>query len=150
MSGWGWIRGWLIRIKNNRDRRVETLRLEALRGRLLDPRLGPVWWADRFIDRELLEADGAMRVEQIFGAFDVLRDRIASYETSSLSDDQVWIRARLDELFSRLDDPAVMTHVLRLTHALLSAMGAEEAVQTEVAARLDGASPGRANLWIGL
>ncbi len=105
---------------------AETARLELLRERLLDRRLGPVWWVDRYADLQFATGDPATKTASVLTAFDRLavalrRDEVRNTEGQGV--EVAVLRARAGELLAALEDPSTREragHLLETVVALFS------------------------------
>ncbi|WP_189038156.1 hypothetical protein [Streptomyces daqingensis] len=104
---------------------AETARLEVLRERLLDKRLGPVWWIDRFADLQFSTGDPASKAESVLQAFHlmvgVIRTEAAQVQTDEIS----VVRARVNELLSSLEAPETRKRAADLLETVIHTLAPE-------------------------
>ncbi|MCT9107024.1 hypothetical protein N4G69_15510 [Streptomyces mirabilis] len=87
------------------DEAVTTEKLEILRERLLDHRLGLAWWIDRFADLQFAAGNPATKAEAVVSAFETLTRALRADRADAVPDEKSMIRARVEELLTALEDP---------------------------------------------
>ncbi|MFI7246486.1 hypothetical protein [Streptomyces qinglanensis] len=100
---------------------AETARLEAVRERLTDRRLGPVAWTERYADLQFATGDPAAKMQSVLAAYDAIAQWLRSTDPESAGPPGgAALRARASELIAVLEDPARQEHAAQLLDAALS------------------------------
>ncbi|WP_030888494.1 MULTISPECIES: hypothetical protein [Streptomyces] len=100
---------------------AETARLEAVRERLTDRRLGPVAWAERYADLQFATGDPASKMRSVLAAYDAIAQWLRSTDSEPAGPPGgAALRARASELIAVLEDPARQEHAAQLLDAALS------------------------------
>lgn len=101
---------------------AETVRLESLRERLVDQRLGPVWWIDRYADLQFATGDPAAKMTSVLTAFDLLAVALRRGDAAYADDDNAVLRARVGELLATLEDPATRKQAANVLETALTVL----------------------------
>ncbi|MEV0278525.1 hypothetical protein AB0I22_19380 [Streptomyces sp. NPDC050610] len=115
----------------------ETVRLGLLTERLVDPRLGPVWWVDRYADLQFAAGDPEAKVTSVLAALQALQQTIRAAESESLPEERVRIRRKLDELFHSFDDPQTFTLAMQVVDRAIQSIGLNLSLPKNAAADAD-------------
>ncbi|WP_158897286.1 hypothetical protein [Streptomyces hygroscopicus] len=83
----------------------ESVRLDLLRARMLDPRLGLLWWLDRHAGWLYAPDAPEQRTSAVLAAFRELRAALLRDQGEAPAVQSALVRARVDELLTMLEDP---------------------------------------------
>ncbi|MFD7224495.1 hypothetical protein ACFV9P_26315 [Streptomyces sp. NPDC059892] len=103
----------------------ESVRLDLLRTRLLDPRLGLVSWLDRHADLLPTPAAPDNQAAEVISAFDVVHAALLRRLTGHVRADSALVHARVDELLAALENPATAERAAGILEQLVQVIHGE-------------------------
>lgn len=98
----------------------EDAELGLLLRRLIDPALGPVWWISRYSNLQLATGDPKDKVKSALEAFAILRRALNTASVDRLTEPQLLVRRRIDEVFKEIEDPESLSIALDIVNSLLN------------------------------
>lgn len=104
----------------------ETVELDLLLGRLIDPSLGPIWWINKYADLQFSAGDPAEKMQSILTAFVQLRDMLNAAEIDQTTESQLLVRRKIHEVFSAIRDERTLRFALEVMNRTLDHMGLAE------------------------
>lgn len=107
----------------------DTVRLELLRDRMLDPHLGLLSWLERHAERLCPSDITKERINEMLTSFQTLHTSLLRTRSPDVPTDSTLLRARADALLATLEDPTTATAAARVLEELVHVICAEHEEQ---------------------
>ncbi|XUZ24608.1 hypothetical protein ACQVDT_06385 [Streptomyces sp. RMIT01] len=116
----------------------ETVELDLLLERLMDPALGPVWWVRRYADLQFAAGDPKEKVASVLSAFKQLQETLHTANIDQTAEEKLLVRRKIDEVFSVIEDEESLSLALQVMNRTLDHLGINGSGQISQ----DGPPPG--------
>ncbi|MFF2375818.1 hypothetical protein ACFVUW_15700 [Streptomyces xiamenensis] len=103
----------------------DTIRLELLRDRMLDPHLGLLSWLERHAEALRASDITQGRINEVISSFWALHVSLLRTRSPDAATDCTLIRARADALLTTLEDPTTATAAARILAELVQIIRTE-------------------------